>query len=281
MGRGCAGDGSLPGGSTLSRRYSAFPTPKPVAFRVPRGSIFDRGDLNSRTRGLDKPFLRSPLTDSNRRPPPYHGGALPTELRGRATYGSRARARAAGPARSGLGFGHSRPSALAWMNRPARRAGLVRLLPRRDLPPDPEFVGILLGARLERDAPREDCRPLLEAVCLDKVGRAESRSAPLVGAAGAEEVGELENESDEVDRDQEDEEELDVLLDGWIRLLYPFERRLAGEEVAVGPDCSDPVRDLGVFSRPPERDLVPVGGDRRLELRAGLLQGCRRGCCPA
>jgi hypothetical protein len=26
---------------------------------------------------------RSPLTDSNRRPPPYHGGALPTELRGR------------------------------------------------------------------------------------------------------------------------------------------------------------------------------------------------------
>src|SRR5205823_13725091 len=25
---------------------------------------------------------RSPLTDSNRRPPPYHGGALPTELRG-------------------------------------------------------------------------------------------------------------------------------------------------------------------------------------------------------
>src|SRR5919198_4222862 len=27
--------------------------------------------------------LQSPLTDSNRRPPPYHGGALPTELRGR------------------------------------------------------------------------------------------------------------------------------------------------------------------------------------------------------
>ena len=27
---------------------------------------------------------RSPLTDSNRRPPPYHGGALPAELRGRA-----------------------------------------------------------------------------------------------------------------------------------------------------------------------------------------------------
>src|SRR6266516_1911682 len=29
--------------------------------------------------------IESPLTDSNRRPPPYHGGALPTELRGRAT----------------------------------------------------------------------------------------------------------------------------------------------------------------------------------------------------
>src|SRR5881227_3185260 len=26
--------------------------------------------------------MKSPLTDSNRRPPPYHGGALPTELRG-------------------------------------------------------------------------------------------------------------------------------------------------------------------------------------------------------
>src|SRR5664280_1037154 len=28
--------------------------------------------------------LRSPLTDSNRGPPPYHGGALPAELRGQA-----------------------------------------------------------------------------------------------------------------------------------------------------------------------------------------------------
>ena len=28
-------------------------------------------------------YSGSPLTDSNRRPPPYHGGALPTELRGR------------------------------------------------------------------------------------------------------------------------------------------------------------------------------------------------------
>ena len=32
---------------------------------------------------------RSPLPDSNRRPPPYHGGALPTELRGRSSEDSR------------------------------------------------------------------------------------------------------------------------------------------------------------------------------------------------
>src|SRR5205823_10181105 len=30
--------------------------------------------------------LKSPLPDSNRRPPPYHGGALPTELRGRGVH---------------------------------------------------------------------------------------------------------------------------------------------------------------------------------------------------
>src|SRR4051812_34614043 len=34
-------------------------------------------------------FLQSPLTDSNRRPPPYHGGALPTELRGRSRHSRR------------------------------------------------------------------------------------------------------------------------------------------------------------------------------------------------
>ena len=34
-------------------------------------------------------LLQSPLTDSNRRPPPYHGGALPTELRGRSGNRSR------------------------------------------------------------------------------------------------------------------------------------------------------------------------------------------------
>src|SRR5215218_8442636 len=35
--------------------------------------------------GAEQEETRSPLTDSNRRPPPYHGGALPTELRGRGT----------------------------------------------------------------------------------------------------------------------------------------------------------------------------------------------------
>src|SRR5256714_1099432 len=33
-------------------------------------------------RAVEQAKQRSPLTDSNRRPPPYHGGALPTELRG-------------------------------------------------------------------------------------------------------------------------------------------------------------------------------------------------------
>jgi hypothetical protein len=36
---------------------------------------------------------RSPLPDSNRRPPPYHGGALPTELRGQPGHRSRWRSR--------------------------------------------------------------------------------------------------------------------------------------------------------------------------------------------
>jgi hypothetical protein len=40
--------------------------------------------INAYVQGLS----RSPLTDSNRRPPPYHGGALPTELRGRSAQSS-------------------------------------------------------------------------------------------------------------------------------------------------------------------------------------------------
>src|SRR5512132_4723539 len=39
-------------------------------------------DSAQTTRNRDLQRLSSPLTDSNRRPPPYHGGALPTELRG-------------------------------------------------------------------------------------------------------------------------------------------------------------------------------------------------------
>ena len=38
---------------------------------------------------LQRALYGSPLTDSNRRPPPYHGGALPTELRGQPPYCSR------------------------------------------------------------------------------------------------------------------------------------------------------------------------------------------------
>src|SRR6266481_3936842 len=45
----------------------------------------------------------SPLTDSNRRPPPYHGGALPTELRGlaRGLYPSALAASSAAKVREG------------------------------------------------------------------------------------------------------------------------------------------------------------------------------------
>src|SRR5712691_1477606 len=40
-------------------------------------------------RGAKQEERRSPLTDSNRRPPPYHGGALPTELRGQCGHSRR------------------------------------------------------------------------------------------------------------------------------------------------------------------------------------------------
>src|ERR1700751_992957 len=53
--------------------------------------------------------LQSPLSDSNRRPLPYHGSALPAELRGRPREPS---ASAAAP--------HLRPE--AWLNLSARRS---------------------------------------------------------------------------------------------------------------------------------------------------------------
>ena len=49
-------------------------------------------DRRLQIRHKNAPFAgtsRSPLTDSNRRPPPYHGGALPTELRGQGPQSSR------------------------------------------------------------------------------------------------------------------------------------------------------------------------------------------------
>ena len=112
------------------------------------------------------------------------------------------------------------------------------------------------GLRLERDAAGEDGGALLEAVHVDEVVRPERGRAPLVGAAGAEEMRELEHERDQVDRDQEREEELDVLLHGRARLLDALERRLAGEEVAVRLDRGDAVRDLAALGGPPDRDLA-------------------------
>ena len=65
------------------------------------------------------------------------------------------------------------------------------------------------------------------------------RCGLLVNPAGAEQVRELEHDRDEVDRDQEEQEEFDVLLDGRVLLLDPLERRLTGEEVTVGLDRGD------------------------------------------
>src|SRR5262249_11416972 len=65
------------------------------------------------------------------------------------------------------------------------------------------------------------------------------------------------------------------------RPLDLVERGLACEEVTVGLDRGDAVGDLGSLGCLPEGDLVPVGGDRRLEQRALLLERGRGGGGPA
>src|SRR2546421_7176353 len=44
--------------------------------------MLDKAQVDPNGKARFTGLLQSPLTDSNRRPPPYHGGALPTELRG-------------------------------------------------------------------------------------------------------------------------------------------------------------------------------------------------------
>jgi hypothetical protein len=56
-------------------------SPKMYPSRTREGSEFRRRRQHYKL--ILQGFCASPLTDSNRRPPPYHGGALPTELRGR------------------------------------------------------------------------------------------------------------------------------------------------------------------------------------------------------
>src|SRR5262249_5645692 len=141
----------------------------------------------------------------------------------------------------------------------------------------PELVGLLLGPRLERDAAGEDPPPPLQAGCLAPVYSPPRGCAPLIGAPPAGKGGGLEHPRDEVDRDQERKEELDVLAHGGVRLLDLVERRLPGEEVAVGLDRGNPCRELRRLRRLPERDLAPVGRDGRLELRAPALQRRRGG----
>src|SRR5207244_10717297 len=50
--------------------------------RAPGLIMFESLQLDPKEKAPNAAVLQSPLTDSNRRPPPYHGGALPTELRG-------------------------------------------------------------------------------------------------------------------------------------------------------------------------------------------------------
>ena len=70
-------------------------------------------------------LFQSPLTDSNRRPPPYHGGALPTELRGRS-------ASVALPLQSEDGVWHAIPRVQGRLRQVCRGAGAADL--REDLP---------------------------------------------------------------------------------------------------------------------------------------------------
>jgi hypothetical protein len=68
-------------------------------------------DQRSRFHVRIRPLTWSPLTESNRRPSPYHGDALPTELRGRSRRIFRpARSDATGHDRLGE---HTRPEITA------------------------------------------------------------------------------------------------------------------------------------------------------------------------
>src|SRR5437773_4157618 len=70
----------VPGYVARRRACARVPaSPKMYPSRTRRDSNFV-GAAN--TIGHLQGFYTSPLTDSNRRPPPYHGGALPAELRG-------------------------------------------------------------------------------------------------------------------------------------------------------------------------------------------------------
>src|SRR6266545_6150287 len=64
-----------------NRPVLSLAVPKPVPYLGVLGEV--QGSEKAKGPCL-RAFSKSPLTDSNRRPPPYHGGALPTELRGRA-----------------------------------------------------------------------------------------------------------------------------------------------------------------------------------------------------
>src|SRR5829696_165757 len=68
-----------------------------------QAELHRRDDHAARSRRLDRSvsFVTSPFTESNRRPSPYHGDALPTELKGRARRAVGDSTRRSRPSRDG------------------------------------------------------------------------------------------------------------------------------------------------------------------------------------
>ena len=75
----------------VSQVWDSVPhrTPSATDATIARMSSVDADSGLASTVVRPTVFKPSPLTDSNRRPPPYHGGALPAELRGRGPESSR------------------------------------------------------------------------------------------------------------------------------------------------------------------------------------------------
>jgi hypothetical protein len=82
----CGRTVAVAGGAPPSDLASVAGAPKrgrvPLVFPLP-AAVATSGDSGQGKTPSERGFLESPLPDSNRRPLPYHGSALPAELRGR------------------------------------------------------------------------------------------------------------------------------------------------------------------------------------------------------